>query len=281
MTADVAMSTHSVRDTAAAYARGIAGGLLVGMPTLMTMEMWWGGFVIPSVRILLLVAVNFGVLLVLQHFSGLHPRKTPAAQLRAAIVAYAIGMVVSGTILLVFSVIRDDTVMSDVIRKIALQAVPVSLGASIAASQFEANHAEAEHRVERPLLFPSVGIGIAGAMILGFTVGATEEPMIIGEQLTWLHATGLVIISIAVALGVSYAVGRRRLGIDPFDRKWFGFYLRESLVTYIVAILIAAYMLWTFGRIDVDTGAAPAVHMILVLGVVTVLGATAAELLVS
>ena len=117
-------------------------------------------------------------------------------------------------------------------------------------------------------------------MILGFTVGATEEPMIIGEQLTWMHATGLLIISVAVGLGISYGVGRRRLGIDPFDRKWLGFYLRESLVTYAVAILIAAYMLWTFGRIGVDTGAAPAVHMILVLGLVTVLGATAAELLV-
>jgi len=272
--------THSVHETAAAYARGVAGGLLVGMPTLMTMEMWWGGFSIPSIRILLLVVVNFGVLLVLQHYSGLHPRKTPAAQLRAAIVACAIGMVVSGIILLAFGVLRDDTVFGDVIRKIALQSVPVSLGASIAATEFGVAHEQAEHRLHRPLLFPSVGIGIAGAMILGFTVGATEEPMIIGEQLNWMHATGLVVISAAVALGISYGVGRRRLGIDPFDRKWLGFYLRESLVTYAVAILIAAFMLWTFGRIGVDTGAAPTVHMILALGLVTVLGATAAELLV-
>jgi len=280
MAADVLTPTQSVRETAAAYSRGIAGGMLVGMPTLMTMEMWWGGFSIPSIRILLLVVVNFGVLLVLQHFSGLHPRKTPAAQLRAAIVAYAIGIVVSAIVLVVLSVIRDDTVFGDVIRKIALQSVPVSLGASIAASEFGATHEEAEHRKDRPHLFPSVAIGISGAMIFGFTVGATEEPMIIGEQLTWLHATGLVIISVAVALGISYGVGRRRLGIDPFDRKWVGFYLRESLVTYVVALVIAAYMLWTFGRIGVDTGLAPAMHMILVLGLVTVLGATAAELLV-
>jgi putative integral membrane protein (TIGR02587 family) len=272
--------THSVRETAAAYARGVVGGLLVGTPTLMTMEMWWGGFTIPSIRILLLVAVNFGVLLVLQHFSGLHPRKTPAAQLRAAIVAYAIGIVVSAIILLVFAVIKADTVSGDLIRKIALQSVPVSLGASIAASEFGDTHEEAEHRQDRALLFPSVGIGIAGAMILGFTVGATEEPMIIGEQLMWPHATGLVVISVALVLGISYGVGRRRLGIDPFDRKWLGFYLRESLVTYAAAILVAAFMLWTFGRIGIDIGLAPSVHMVLVLSLVTALGATAAELLV-
>jgi putative integral membrane protein (TIGR02587 family) len=279
MAADV-KPTHSTRETAAAYARGIVGGLLVGTPTLMTMEMWWGGFTIPSIRILLLVVVNFGVLLVLQHFSGLHPRKTPAAQLRAAIVAYAIGIVVSAIILLVFAVINADTVSGDLIRKVALQSVPVSLGASIAASEFGDTHEEAEHRQDRALLFPSVGIGIAGAMILGFTVGATEEPMIIGEQLMWPHATGLVVISVALVLGISYGVGRRRLGIDPFDRKWLGFYLRESLVTYAAAILVAAFMLWTFGRIGIDTGLAPSVHMILVLSLVTALGATAAELLV-
>src|SRR5688500_8924599 len=192
MPADVLTPTQSVSETAAAYARGVAGGLLVGMPTLMTMEMWWGGFSIPSIRILLLVVANFGVLLVLQHYSGLHPRKTPAAQLRAAIVAYAIGMVVSGIILLAFGVLRDDTVVGDIIRKIALQSVPVSLGASIAASEFGVAHEQAEHRLHRPLLFPSVGIGIAGAMILGYTVGATQEPKIIGEQLYCVHAAGFV-----------------------------------------------------------------------------------------
>ena len=280
MAADMVSPTPSVRETAAAYARGVVGGLLVGMPTLMTMEMWWGGFTIPSARILLLIAVNFGVLLVLQHFSGLHPRKTAMGQLRAAVVACAIGIVVAGIILLVFGVIGPDTVLGDIIRKIALQSVPVSLGASIAASEFGDAHEQTEHRQDRALLFPSVAIGISGAMILGFTVGATEEPMIIGEQLTWVHATALVLISVALALGISYGVGRRRLGIDPFDRKWLGFYLRESLVTYVAAILVAAFMLWTFGRIGAGTGLAPAVHMILVLSLVTVLGATAAELIV-
>ena len=280
MATDTVDSAHSVRETAAAYARGVVGGLLVGMPTLMTMEMWWGGFTISSARILLLIAVNFGVLLVLQHFSGLHPRKTAMGQLRAAIVACAIGIVVSGIILLVFGVIGAETVPADIIRKIALQSVPVSLGASIATSEFGDAHEQAAHRQDRALLFPSVAVGISGAMILGFTVGATEEPMIIGEQLTWVHATGLVLISVALALGISYAVGRRRLGIDPFDRKWLGFYLRESLVTYVAATLVAAFMLWTFGRIGAETGVAPAVHMVLVLSLVTVLGATAAELLV-
>lgn len=280
MTADVASSTSSVRETAAAYARGVVGGLLVGMPTMMTMEMWWGGFAIPSLRILLLVVMNFGVLLVLQHFSGLHPRKTPAAQLRAAVVACGIGIVVPAIVLVVLGVLRGDTVFGDALRKIALQSVPVSLGASIAASEFGDTHEEAEHRLDRALLFPSVGIGIAGAMILGFTVGATEEPMIIGEQLTWLHAAGLLVISVALVLGISYGVGRRRLGIDPFDRAWLGFYLREALVTYAAALLVAAFMLWTFGRIGVDTGLAPTVHMILALGLVTALGATTAELLV-
>jgi|ERR687895_1137849 hypothetical protein len=77
MAADVPTRTHSVRETAAAYARGVVGGLLVGMPTLMTMEMWWGGFTIPSVRILLLVVVNFGIFLVLQGTPSRKPSRLP------------------------------------------------------------------------------------------------------------------------------------------------------------------------------------------------------------
>src|SRR5688572_30142857 len=272
--------THSVHETAAAYARGVVGALLVGMPTLMTMEMWWGGFYIPRGKILLLLAVNFGVLLVLQHFSGLHPRKTTGGQIRAAIAAYGIGIVISALMLLVIGVLRGDTTTNDIIGKIALQTVPVSLGASIAASEFGAGHEEAERRAEEPLLLPSVGIGIAGAMIFGFTVGSTEEPMIIGEQITWVHAVALVVISVALVLGISYGVGRHKLGVDPLSRDWLGFYVREALVTYVAALLVAAFLLWTFGRIGPDVALAQTVHMMLALGLVTALGATTAELLI-
>lgn len=272
--------SEQARETAAAYARGFVGALLVGMPTLMTMEMWWGGFTVPPWRLLLLLALNFGMLLVLQHYSGLHPRKTPMGQVRAAVVALGIGVVVSTGMLFLLGVLRHDTVFRDAVGKIALQAVPVSIGASIAGSHFDAHAEETERRRERGLLFPSLGMGIGGALVFGFNAAATEEPMIIGEELTWMHAIAIVVLSLVMAFAISYAVGKRRLKMDPFSREWVGFYVRESLGTYVTALIVGAYILWTFGRIDADTALAPAVHMTLALGVVTTLGATAGELLI-
>ena len=277
----MSVTTHDhLQETAIAYARGIVGALLIGMPTLMTMEMWWGGFTIPTPRLLLLLVVNFGVLLVLQHYSGLHPRKTALGQLRAALVAAAIGLLVSAAILLVLGILRHDTTLRDAIGKIALESVPVSIGASIAVSQFDDHGEETEQRRRGGYLFPSIAMGIAGAMVFGFNEAATEEPMILGDELTWMHAVAIVIVSLVVVFGISYAVGKRRLEMEPFSRAWIAFYVRESVATYVVAMLIAAYLLWTFGRVGADTALSPTVHMVLALGLVTTLGATAGELLI-
>ena len=35
---------NTAKETFIAYARGAAGGMLIGMPAFMTMEIWWGGF---------------------------------------------------------------------------------------------------------------------------------------------------------------------------------------------------------------------------------------------
>jgi putative integral membrane protein (TIGR02587 family) len=258
----------------------MAGALLVAMPTLMTMEVWWGGFTIPPIRIILLLVVNFGVLLVLQHYSGLHPRKTASGQFRAALVAMGIGILVSSVILLALNVIRSETVVSDIVGKIALESVSVSLGASVAISEFGDGHPVTEERRSRPDLRPSLGIALGGAMIFGFNVATTDEIVILGEQLTWIHAVAIVVTSILLVLGISYAVGKSRMQIEPLSRKWLPFYLREAISTYVLALLVGAFLLWIFGRIGTETGLAPSVHMMLVLGLATTLGATAGELLV-
>jgi hypothetical protein len=87
--------TDETRKIAIGYARGAMGGLLVGVSAFMTMEIWWGGFTIPASRLLILAAVNFGVLLILQHFSGTTHHTSVAAEARAALVTLGIGVVTS------------------------------------------------------------------------------------------------------------------------------------------------------------------------------------------
>src|SRR5205085_12695487 len=129
-----------VIQTLVAYGRGAAGAMLVGLHMIYTMEMWWTAYHMPRWRIVLLMTVNMGILLVLQHYSGLHPRKTPAAQLRAAIVAYGIGAVIAAAGLYGLRVLDVHSSVQTIAASIALESVPLSVGASVAMSEFGSDH---------------------------------------------------------------------------------------------------------------------------------------------
>jgi putative integral membrane protein (TIGR02587 family) len=269
----------SVRATATSYGRGVAGGLLIAMPLLLTMEMWWGGFTIPAARLLLLIAVTYGVLLVLQHYSGLHPKKTMAGQARAALVAYGIGALVSIAALAALGVVHAELSARDLVGKLVLEAVPVSIGASVAMTQFGAESEVAERRKEGENYWGAMAMAVAGAMLFGFSVAATEEPMMIGIQLTWVHAVVLALISLLQVHVIVYAVEFKDRASGPGGRRWWQLLLKEGGGAYVLSLLVAAYLLWTFGRLDAGTGLAASVHMILTLGFATSLGAAAGELL--
>ena len=271
---------HTARDTAIAYGRGAAGGLIIALPLLLTMEMWWGGFTVSGGRLLALLTINFGVLLVLQHYSGLHPRKTRGSQIRAALVAYGIGIFVSALTLELINVLRGGTALVDVVGKLVLEAVPVSLGASIAMSNFGIEHEKVEERKDNESFWAQRAMALAGAMIFGISVGATEEMTMIGLQLTWAHAIGLTVLSILQVHAIVYAVGFKNHESDGAAHPTWRALFSEAIGVYAIAILVSVYLLWTFGQIGPDTGLHAAVDIIVTLGFATTLGAAAGELLI-
>ncbi|MFL5563434.1 MAG: TIGR02587 family membrane protein [Gemmatimonadaceae bacterium] len=275
--ASALLATPTPRQTLTAYGRGVVGGLLVGMPSFMTMEIWWGGFTLGAARVLGLLLFNYGVLLVLQHYSGLHPRKTRGGQIRAALVAYALGLVAAALVLVMLGITNWQTAPRDFIGKIALLAVPVSIGASVAMSEFGQEHPVTRQRREAASHLGTLGMAAAGAMLFGFGVAPTDEPMIIGLKLPWHHALALVVVSLVQVHAIVYSVGFRKSERD--ERGALQKMLREGVGAYATALVVAAYLLWTFGRIDGDTGFITCVYQTVALGFVTSLGAAAGELL--
>ena len=270
--------SSSPRKTLTAYGRGVVGGLLIGMPGFMTMEIWWGGFTLSPLKLLGLVVFNYGVLLVLQHYSGLHPRKTRGGQVRASLVAYGLGLVAGSLVMFMLGVTNLHTALRDFVGKIVLLAVPVSIGASVAMSEFGDEHETIERRKERASYFGTLGMAAGGAMLFGFGIAPTDEPMMIGLRLPWHHALALLAASLLQVHAIVYAVGFKKHERD--DRAWWRKLLKEGVGTYAVAILVAAYLLWTFGRIDSNTGFVACVYQTLTLGFITSLGAAAGELLI-
>jgi putative integral membrane protein (TIGR02587 family) len=270
----------SPAELAASYARGVAGGLLVAMPTFLTMEIWWGGFYLPPWRILFLMLANFAALLVLQHFSGLAPSETRTQEARDAMIAYAIGVVVAAIVLVTLNILHAGLALRDIVGKIALEAIPVSIGASVAMSQFGEGSKQSEQRKKDESFYGVLGMAFAGAMLFGHGLAATEEPMIVGIQLRWMHALAIVILSLLQVHAIVYVVEFQPRDRGPGGARWWQLMAREGISVYVVALAVAAFLLWMFGYLGPDIALTPSLYTIVALGFVTSLGAAAAELLI-
>jgi len=265
---------------AVGYARGFMGGMLVGVPAMLTMELWWEGFFVPAWRLVLLFLVNFGVLLILQHYSGLTHRKTRPAQVRAAIVAYGIGIVTSAVALFALGVLHGDLRLRDLVGKLLLQAVPVSIGASVTMSEFGEEHRKVEQRRAHSGYWGALGMALGGAMLFGFAVSGTEEPLLISEQLTFSRALLLMLLSLLQVHAIVYAVDFKEPRAGVGTRAHRLAVLREGISTYALSLVVGTFLLWTFRTLDGSTGIVSAVYAIIAIGFVTSLGAAAAELLI-
>lgn len=267
------------RGTAIAYARGAGGGLMLGLPLLMTMEMWWSGFRMPAGRLLLFLAIAFAVLVLLEHYSGFREETTFLQEVQDAVVALGIGIVIGGLVLFAFSVVGPAQPAREVVGKIALQAIPVSIGASIAISQLGARSAGQERRKERAGFWGTQGIALGGAIVFGFNVAPTEEPLLLGLMMSHWHALAILVLSLGIVHALVYAVEFRGTHPVPAGSSWPREFLQTSVTTYTISLAAAAYLLWTFGRIDGATGCGEALHMTIALGFATSLGAAAAKLI--
>jgi putative integral membrane protein (TIGR02587 family) len=269
---------EETRATAVAYARGLMGGMLLGVPVLMTMEVWSEGFFVPSWRLVLLYALNYGVLFVLQHFSGLHHRKTVAGQARAALVALGIGIVASAITLLALGVLTRELVLRDLVGKLLLESIPVSIGASVAMSEFGEEHEVAKKRQQEAGYWGSIALAIAGASLFGFGIAAVEEPLMVSMQLSWHQAILLMLVSLLQVHVTVYVVDfKEKNKSRPHNLSTF---LSDALSTYAVAVAVGAYYLWTFGNVNLHTGLIPATYLLVTVGFVTSFGAAAGELLI-
>jgi putative integral membrane protein (TIGR02587 family) len=122
-------------------------------------------------------------------------------------------------------------------------------------------------------------VALAGAVVFGFTVAPTEEPMILGLMMGRWHALAVVAVSLLIVHALVYAVEFRGTHVRPEGKTLLRTFIETSLTSYAMALLVAAYLLWTFGRLDADTGLLAALHMIVALGFATSLGAAAGKLI--
>lgn len=262
-------------------ARAFGGAIFFALPLLMTMEMWWLGFYMDRLRLALFIAVFLPILMGLCHYAGFQETDSLLEDAMDGIIAYLVGFVTSAVVLSLFAVLRADMPMREVLGMTALQAVPASVGAALAQGQFGQSGSEDEaHQREKADAgyWGTLFLMLAGGIFFAFNVAPTEEMVLIAFKMSVWHSLGLIGASLVMMHAFVYTVEFRGQVQRPEHATGVGVFLRYTVVGYAIALLVSAWVLWTFGRLE-NAGTAYAVQSMVVLAFPASLGASAARLI--
>ena len=251
------------------------GAILFSFPLLMTMEMWWLGFYMDRFRLALFLGLAFLMVLALSYLEG--GEETFKIEVLDALVAYATGYTVAAVMLFLLGIIKSGMSADEIIGKIALHAVPCSIGAILARRQLEAEETKKEARRREGYHAKLFLMGV-GAIFLAFQLAPTEEIILIGYMMSGWHAALLAIVSLCMMQAFLSSI-ERRPKVPIFSAGFFwNVFLRFTIVGYTLALMLSLYILWTFGRLD-GVAALDIIRAMLVLGFPAALGASAARLI--
>jgi putative integral membrane protein (TIGR02587 family) len=276
-------SRPALRESLQEYGRGIAGGLMFSMPLLYTMEMWWSGFTLPPERLLVGVFVTLGLLLGYNRFSGL---RADASWLEIAIDSveeFGLAVLLAVGALAALGRIGPDTPFEELAGKVIVEALVVAIGVSVGTAQLGDERARnkegmtGDQQGDAPATFgEQVVIALCGAVLFAANVAPTDEILMLGVELPPASLLLLVVVSLVLGLLIlqysGFARSSRVRGETTIDV--FG----GVVVTYAVALLASAMLLWFFGRFD---GMSPLASLgqLVVLAGPAMLGASAGRLL--
>ena len=119
--------------------RAFGGALIFSLPMLMTMEMWSLGFSMQPWKLALLLLVTIPLLIGLSHYMGFEDTLGFKDDALDTFVALAVGFFTAAVSLALFSVIDTKMSAEEILGKISIQAVPGSIGAMFAQSEFGGN----------------------------------------------------------------------------------------------------------------------------------------------
>lgn len=285
---------RSVARSLQEYLRGIAGGLLFSLPLLYTMEVWWAGFISHPLRLLIYVLATFTLLLGYNRYCGLRCDASSTEVAVDSVEEMGLGLVIAAVVLWLLGQIESDMALSEIVGKITIEAMTVAIGVSVGTAQLggtEGNQVEGDEGMEDvsqseavPLLTGNhnnlggqLTIAFCGAVLFAANVAPTEEIIMIATETTTQKLLSIALLSMLMSsfiLFYSDFAGAQQIS-QARDLKNVVF---GAFVTYAIALIAAAAILWFFGRFD---GFAPIICLAetVVLGLAATLGASAGRLL--
>lgn len=259
-------------------ARAFGGAIIFSLPILMTMEMWYLGFYMGRFRLALFLLLVIPLLIGLSHYVGFEKTSRFKSDAVDAFVAYAVGFTTAAVTLFLFGIIEWSMSADEIVGKVAVQAVPGSIGAMLAQSQLGVNPEEKEEKKRRAHYGGELFIMTVGALFLAFNLAPTQEVILIAYRMSDWSVVALALVSLLVMHAFVYSLKFRGQASVPPGVPFWSVFLRFTVTGYAVALFISLYILWTFGRTE-GLALYQIIRIVLVLGFPAATGAAAARLL--
>ena len=279
----VATEPGSWGSEAAAFVRAFAGAFLFGVPLLFTMEVWWLGTYSDLWKLLVMLAVAFLANLGLTYVSGFKRDRTFAMSIDQAIDVVAVGIVAATVTLLVLDRMALTDPIDSILGKIIVQAVPLSIGASVANEIFGRRGEQSRNGDDGGFeqgpwhaFFSDVGATAIGGVFIGMSISPTEEVPMLAAGLDYHHLIALIGLSLLISYGIVFASGfDRQRSTGLFQRP-----ITETALSYLVSLLVALASLYLFGQVEPSDPLRDVVAQVLVLAVPTTIGGAAGRLVI-
>lgn len=279
------------REERDALVRALAGGMLFGVPLLYTMEVWFTGSQSEAPALLAALVAPALPVFLLNRTAGFRSTKDVRTRDAAAdtLEALAIALLSSAAVLLLLREVSSQTAPLEAVGKVVYEAVPFAIGISLARHYLQGGRDEDdgdteeesgrdEDRVHQTLA--DAGAAAVGALIIAFSIAPTDEIAALASPITegWLLA--IVGFSLVLSYAIVFAAGFRGTGQRQRHEGPLQSPLAETLLSYIVALAVAALLLLFFQRLDPQSPVKEWVEQVIVLALPASVGAAAGRLAV-
>ncbi len=271
----------SIRDSARGFLRAAAGGLLVGLPLLWTMEMWEHGTTMPQLKLLLLLGLAFAIVVGFNAISGFRRDRTWPELLTDALEGMGMAVVIAAVMLFLLGRLEPELGLQTLAGRVALLSIPVAFGTAIASAVL--NEADGGSGREPTGPIGRLLVAAGGALYFALNVAPTDEVRLIGSEadvpLLLLVIAASLVISIGIVFLVGLPGGRSLSGAKAFRDGPIDQPIGETIAAYVVALLVSAVLIVAFG-LNEGLGLRAFVGYTVMLGTLASFGSATGRLLI-
>jgi putative integral membrane protein (TIGR02587 family) len=262
--------------------KGACGGFLFGVPLLYTMEVWWIGSSAEPLTLVAAFITTFLVVYFLNRVAGFRNqnRRRRFEGFMDTVEAMAIGSVCTFLVLALLQEITLSTQLSEAVGKVIYESIPFSIGVALA-NQFLDDQSEgltSSDAEKNSAALTDVAGTLVGALVIGFNIAPTDEVTMLASQGSEPVFIAMILVSLLISYGVVFVAGFSKQSQRLKQKGLFQHPSSETLVSYLISLIVAAFMLWLFQQVGFSDPWQTWLKQTLVLGLPTTIGGAAGRL---